>query len=211
MSAEYHSSVRRDIVPLVPRAERLLDVGGGTGATAKFLKREGYAREIGVMDAVAPSDDREIDFHSRADLNDPSAIDSFFEEAGPFDTILLLDVLEHLVDPWTIVKSFAKHVPEDGVMVASIPNVRHHSVTANLLFRNRWTYTDSGLLDRTHLRFFVRETAIDLMTLPGFRIEEVANSPISGRSKQFLNAATFGALRSFLTLQYFIRIRKVSA
>ena len=68
---------------LVPRAGRLLDVGGGTGATAKFLKREGYARQTGVMDAVVPSDDPEIDFHSRTDLNDASAIDNFFQYNQP--------------------------------------------------------------------------------------------------------------------------------
>ena len=77
-----------------------------------------------------------------------------------------------------------------------------------LLLRNRWDYADAGLLDRTHLRFFVRKTAIELMDRDGLTIETVQPSPIGSRKHKLANALTFGALRSLFTLQYFIVARK---
>jgi hypothetical protein len=79
----------------------------------------------------------------------------------------------------------------------------------SLLLANKWEYSDAGVLDRTHLRFFVRETAIRLMSPPGLEVVTVQPSPINRRRDRLLNAATLGCLRSFFTLQYFIVARKV--
>lgn len=209
MDPQYHSLVRRDVIPFVPECERLLDVGGGFGGTAKALKQEGRARQIGVWDAVAPSDDPEIDFTATDDLNDESAIGEFFAKHGNVDVILFLDLLEHLVDPWSVLRNFSQYVRPGGAIVASIPNVRHIEVSGKLLFRNQWTYADAGILDRTHLRFFVRESAIDLMTLPGYSIELVTMSPIGSRLYKLINAVTFNTLRSFFSNQYFIVARRL--
>ena len=204
----YHSNVRTDIAPLVPRSKRLLDVGGGTGATARHLRGIGIADQVGVLDAVADKDRDGLDFAAACNLDDPAAVDAFCHRHGPFDTILFLDVLEHLVDPWASVKRFSRHLNPGGAMVASIPNVRHLSTSAGLLFGNRWHYTDAGLLDRTHLRFFVRDTAIALMQVPGLRIERVEPSPIGRRLYKLINGLTLGRLRSLFTLQYFVVARR---
>jgi tRNA A58 N-methylase Trm61 len=87
--------------------------------------------------------------------------------------MLFLDVLEHLVDPWGAVEIFAAHLPPGGTIVASVPNIRHVSATKDLILHNRWTYADSGILDRTHLRFFVRQTAIELLDRPGLTVRRV--------------------------------------
>ncbi|MGD9665003.1 MAG: hypothetical protein AB7U34_07340, partial [Novosphingobium sp.] len=106
------------------------------------------------------------------------------------------------------VATFARHVSKGGVMIASIPNVRHRSVLVDLLFRNRWRYVEAGVLDRTHLRFFVRDSAIELMKMSGFTIERVEPSPISSRRDALINRLTFGLFRSFFTLQYFVVVRR---
>lgn len=204
MDDYYHSGIRSDVMPYVPNCDRLLDVGGGFGRTAKAIKASGRAKTIGVWDAVAPLEDGEIEYAVRDDLNDTAAIAGFFAEHGAFDVILFLDVLEHLVDPWAVLAEFSKHVAPGGSIVASIPNIRHLSVSGKLLFADRWTYTDAGLLDRTHLRFFVRDTAIELMTLPGFTIRTVTMSPIGSRLYKVINTLTFNQFRSFFSNQYFI-------
>ncbi|PKP92111.1 MAG: methyltransferase [Alphaproteobacteria bacterium HGW-Alphaproteobacteria-14] len=204
----YHSSIRRDIVPLVPQARKLLDVGGGTGATARHLKEIGRVEEIGVMDAVVGSHCDGLDTWSTANLDDPDAVRNYLDEAGPFDVITLLDVLEHLADPWSAVGIFAQALRPGGVMIASIPNIRHVSVSARLLFCNRWDYADAGLLDRTHLRFFVKGTAIALMDRGGLAIERVEASPIGARRYKLANMLTLGLLRSLFTLQYFVVAKK---
>jgi SAM-dependent methyltransferase len=86
---------------------------------------------------------------------------------GRYDTVLLLDVLEHLVDPWAVLGRCRRLLSEDGRALLSIPNVAHWSVRRDLL-RGRWRYQESGLLDRTHLRFFTRATARGLIAESGW-------------------------------------------
>lgn len=207
-SPAYHSSIRRDIAHLVRRSETLLDVGGGTGATARFLRDEGLANEISVMDAIVADHAEGLASWSAANLDDHAAVEEYLERSGPFDTILLLDVLEHLVDPWIAVDLFKRALTPGGVLIASIPNVRHISVSGKLFFGNSWTYSDAGLLDRTHLRFFVRDTATALVDRPGLTVEKVEPSPIGRRKHRVLDALTLGLLRSLFTLQYFIVARR---
>lgn len=208
MNEKYHSTVRMDIVPLVPKAARLLDVGGGTGATARYLRDIGRAGQVGVMDAVTDAERDWLDYASSVNLEDREAVNAFLTQTGPFDVILMLDVLEHLIDPWSNVDLFARHLAPGGAIIASIPNIRHFSVSARLLFCNTWRYTQSGLLDRTHLRFFVRKTAIELMDRPGLVVDHVAPSPIGRRLHKLMNACSLGLFRSFFTLQYFVVARR---
>jgi len=208
MTIEYHSNIRTDIVPLVPQVDKLLDVGGGVGATVRHLKQIGRAREIGVMDAVVEDHLDGLDFASGVNLDDHDLVEQFLAGVGPLDAILMLDVLEHLVDPWSVVELFSRHLRPGGVLIASIPNIRHISVSGPLLFANRWTYTEAGLLDRTHLRFFVRDTAVELMDREGLTVEKVEPSPLGSRIHKLVNALTFGSLRSLFTLQYFVVARR---
>jgi hypothetical protein len=73
---------------------------------------------------------------------------------GHFDVITCADVLEHLVEPGTLLGQLRRYLKDDGRLVVSIPNVRHESVLLPLLVEGRFTYQDAGVLDRTHLRFF---------------------------------------------------------
>jgi len=87
-----------------------------------------------------------------------------------YDSILLSDVLEHLVDPLYVLHGLARHLTPGGKVVVSVPNVAHWSVRKDLLM-GRWEYTDEGILDRTHLRFLTLATAAELMRAGGYRIE----------------------------------------
>jgi hypothetical protein len=86
------------------------------------------------------------------------------------DCVIFADVLEHLVDPWTVLATWSTRLAARGTLVASIPNVLHRSVVRGML-HGRWDYTDEGILDRTHLRFFTRETALELIESAGFRVQ----------------------------------------
>jgi len=126
-----------------------------------------------------------------------------------FDTILLLDILEHLVDPWAAVAKLTPLLRPRGTMIASIPNVRYYKVVLPLLLRGEWTLRDNGILDRTHLRFFVKETAIDLMTSSGLRLDSVTPTGVEkGRKKWLLNRLSGGLLQPFLEYQYLIRVSR---
>ena len=205
---DYHTLVRREIFPLVPVARgTLLDVGGGIGATAAALKAAGRAGKAGVIDIV-PTDSAApgLDFHMSGNLERDDVLERTIAAHGPFDTILCLDVLEHLADPWTTVARLTKALAPGGCIVASLPNVRHYSVTGPLVFAGQWQLEDAGILDRTHLRWFVRESAIDLLTSSGLALQDIVEKPRGGRREILFQAATFGLMRGFLTYQFLIRV-----
>lgn len=206
---DYHHLVRREVVPLVTSdGGTLLDIGGGVGATAAHLKSLGKADRAGVVDLVDGSSVTDLDFRYSGSVEDGVLLKTVAADEGPFDTILMLDVLEHLVDPWKVVAEAHRMLKPGGILVASIPNIRHYTAALPLFFRNRWQLADAGILDRTHLRFFVRNTAIDLVTHSGLKLEDVRGNPGGGGKVRLFRKATFGALNSFTDLQYLIRARR---
>ena len=206
----YHDLVRGDVLPhITARGGVLLDIGGARGATALAARQQGLADRVGVFDLIAPAtEDSGLDFSARVDLEDHQAVAKLFETHGPFDTILTLDILEHLVNPWRMVELLHRHLKPDGVIVASIPNVQHYSVTWPLLRRGEWELQDMGVLDRTHLRFFVRSTAVRLMTSSGLALEVVVGRRSGGRLARMIDRVTLRRLSGFFDLQFIVRVRR---
>jgi len=204
----YHDLIRRDVVQGVPKKGGvLIDVGGGIGATASHLKQLGLADRAGVVDLVErPDGAPPLDFAYNGDLTDEKLLDRIIKEQGPFTTVLFLDILEHLVDPWALVKKFTAALTPDGVMIASIPNVRCLESLFPLVVKNDWTLRDEGILDRTHLRFFTRSSAIELMTSSGLTLQQVIPLPHMGRKYRLFRRATLGLSPSLTDRQYLVRV-----
>jgi len=204
----YHDLVRTDVFDIVPKqAGALLDIGGGIGATSVALKRQGHATRAVVVDIVTEGFLPEVDNTFSGDLNDPAFLAGIQSVEGQFDTILCLDVLEHLVDPWSLVKNLHKLLTPGGVIVASLPNMRFWSVSWGLFGRGRFDLTDKGHHDRTHMRWFVRNTAIDLMTCSGLRLDTIVGK-LPSRRYRLYNALTLGLVRGLYEYQYLIRVSK---
>lgn len=204
----YHDLVRSDVFSMLPLfAGRLLDVGGGVGATSAALKTAGRASEAIVVDHVEHERALGIDKTFVGDLEDLALIDGVIAESGTFDTILCLDVLEHLRDPWMIVRRLHYALREGGSLVISLPNVNHLSVVAPLVLRGKFELVDSGILDRTHLRWFTRSSAIDLATCSGLVLEAI-QSNIYSRAHRLANRLTLGLFSRFFAVQYVIHVRR---
>jgi O-antigen biosynthesis protein len=86
-----------------------------------------------------------------------------------FDAILFADVLEHLRDPDALLRRVRPFISDEGVVIASLPNVAHASVRLALL-GGEFRYRDTGLLDDTHVRFFTRDSIQDLFEESGYAI-----------------------------------------
>lgn len=200
----YYRNFRREILPMLENGiESVLDVGCGEGATSGYLRENGYCRWAAGIEL---SPEAAAQARERLDL----VITGHIEELElPFDDesldlILCLDVLEHLVDPWTVIDRLAKLLRPGGTILASIPNVRHWSVLLPLIFRGRWEYRSEGILDATHLRFFTRQSAVALLRRPELQVDRV--DPLI--STKFQARLARWGLGGFTAVQYLIRARK---
>lgn len=104
-------------------------------------------------------------------LDIESADGAFWARHADADCWVFGDTLEHLRDPWAVLRSIRSVIPENGTVVACIPNAQHWSLQVKLSIGD-FRYEPSGLLDRTHLRWFTRQTMIELFEGTGFAIEE---------------------------------------
>ncbi len=99
---------------------------------------------------------------------------------GPYDLILFGDTLEHLADPGAVLRSLRNALKPEGRLIVSMPNIANWSIRLSLL-AGRFEYSDRGILDRTHLRFFTPNTVSDLMTSSGFAVQSItAAVPVPG-------------------------------
>jgi len=201
--SSYFAFARTEVFPLLPaRMDRVLEIGCGTGATLGALRAAGRcSRTMGIelVEAAAHEAERHVD---EVRVGDIEAAD-LIPERGSFDAILCLDVLEHLVDPWRAVRRLGDALRPGGVLVASIPNVRNIRVVGPLVLFGTWKYTDQGQLDRTHLRFFTRASAIELVGCGGLAVDRVET--VIGRRGKWINRLTLGAFRRFFDFQYLVR------
>lgn len=203
----YHDRVRADVLEIVPeQAGRLFDLGGGIGATGAMLKAMGRATFVALADQVADRVAEGVDQAFAGNLDDLSVLDRVLSDTTPFDTILCLDILEHLRDPWIVVRRLHQAMRPGGVIVFSLPNVNHYSVVAPLVLQGRFELQEAGILDRTHLRWFTRHGAIELATSSGLVLERVKGNIFSRRDR-LINRLTFGLFERFLSIQYVLRVR----
>jgi 2-polyprenyl-3-methyl-5-hydroxy-6-metoxy-1,4-benzoquinol methylase len=161
---DYYSRVNPDLLALIPPDCRVvLEIGCGAGALCEAYRRvnPGVIWWGVEMNSEAAHKARKtpLDFISRNHIEDESGCYgcNSIREWGTCrdaDCLVLGDILEHLEDPWTILKELVEARLKPGAQVlASIPNVQHFSIIYRLL-RGEWEYVDEGLMDRTHLRWF---------------------------------------------------------
>jgi 2-polyprenyl-3-methyl-5-hydroxy-6-metoxy-1,4-benzoquinol methylase len=172
LNLENPANVHRIEMDMIPDGAFVLDIGCHSGIMGEALHEKKTAKVIGIdMDTGA----LEV---ARARLQAALMID--VEEEGwaqkllhegyhNFDIILFGDVLEHTRQPERILLQAKDLLKPDGQIIVSVPNVAHWRVRFGLFF-GRFEYSDSGILDRTHLRFFTQRSAQSLLTNAGYKM-----------------------------------------
>jgi 2-polyprenyl-3-methyl-5-hydroxy-6-metoxy-1,4-benzoquinol methylase len=196
----YYASTRDDVVDALPRPiGAVLDVGCGSGGVGPGLRRAGATRLTGI-EVVAEQAER-------ARENYDQVVAAPVEEAlekveGPFETILCLDVLEHLVDPEQVMCDLHGVAAPGARLQVSLPNARHISLVRDLVFRGTFGYTEWGHRDRTHLRWFTRRDIVEAMERSGWTVQRVSH-PELDRSRG-LDRLTRGRSTEFLVAQWYV-------
>ncbi|MET1133979.1 MAG: class I SAM-dependent methyltransferase [Aeromicrobium sp.] len=157
------------VIDLIGDAHHVLDVGCWAGDLGRVLIDRGCRVSGFELDAEAAAIAAEhLESVVVGDL-DAAPLSGHFE-AGTFDAIIFADVLEHVMDPVGVLADSARLLAPGGRIVISIPNVTHGSLRLALL-QGRWRTTDTGLLDRTHIRFYSREGLLQMVADAGLVTE----------------------------------------
>lgn len=209
---QYYTHVRQEIDHLLPvRVNRMLEIGCGKGDTAAWIRSSrGASQVLGIEidSAAAEGAAGKIDEVICGNFETMDLPEHYRE----FDLILCLDVLEHLVDPWHAMQRISQMLLPGGILIISIPNVRYFRVVWSLLARGRWEYENDGILDRTHLRFFTRRSALELVRGSGLHVTVVSATGLEpGRKTRYFDALTLSLLRPFFEYQYLIKAQKSSS
>ncbi|MDD3083399.1 MAG: class I SAM-dependent methyltransferase [Candidatus ainarchaeum sp.] len=163
----YGDGYNKNVFDLVPEKSFVLDVGCSTGKLGEKLIKEKKCRVFGV------------DFSPKAIKIASKRLDktNFFNldseglpfDNNKFDVIIFADVLEHIKQPDLVLKKFKKILSDDGIVITSIPNIGYVSSRIRHLF-GKWDYYETGLMDKTHIRFFTFKTMSELFLNTGYSV-----------------------------------------
>ena len=214
----YFDQARAEMLAfLPPDCQRVLDVGCGRGNFGALLKKN-RAVEVWGLEPVAAAAteaatklDRVVEGIFTLDTDLPTA---------HFDAVFFNDVLEHLMDPAEALQVAAKLLKPGGVIIASVPNIRHFQAMWEIVVRGEWRYRDSGIFDRTHLRFFTQKSILALFAESGCAVEKIeginsfwsdGSNPHPPRWRYFkiINALTLGGIADMKYLQFAVVARPV--
>lgn len=202
-----HRSEMLDFLPVT--AKRILDVGCGTGNFGAFIKNT-MGIEIWGIELDKEAAQVAITQYDNVLVGDTSEVIANLP-LKYFDCVFFNDVLEHLVNPYEVLQNIKVNLAQGGIVICSIPNVRHYRTLFKLVFKKQWEYKDKGVLDKTHLRFFTEKSIKDMFHMLDY---ELVNMKGIRRTRKLIprliSLLTFGWLSDTLYLQYACEVRPIS-
>ena len=171
--SSYFEGARLDFVSEMsenPEAH-ILEIGcsnGNTGALALAMNKCGKYTGVEIHEAAAQ---KAKDKLSEVLVGDIEQMELPWQD-NTFDALVLSEVLEHLVDPWKVLRRLHRYLKPGAMVFASSPNVSHHRII-RMLLKGEWNLTDDGIMDRTHLRWFTPSTFAQMFEDSGYRVVSV--------------------------------------
>lgn len=203
----YYGLVREEILNLIPSStKRLLDIGCGMGTISSIAKKKFNIEEvIGIekFENAASVASTKLDKVICGDIESLQLeyINNYF------DCILCADVFEHLINPENIIKKLHSLLSDNGVMITSLPNIRHIVPLLKIIF-DRLEYEESGILDKTHLHYYTLHTMKKMFAEAGFEIQKIENNRSRSLKFKIANIITLGLFKPFSIYQYIFVLRK---
>lgn len=183
------------------RPKRVLEIGCGHGQSLWFLKRERTAEFVVGLElvpevAAVARQNPDLDVVLTGDIEQ---IQLDFPR-GYFDLIIASHVLEHMKDPWSVTRRLCDLLSPEGQFIGSLPNVRNARVIVPLILFGKFQYTQEGILDWTHTKFFTESTIYDLLKSSGLTVQKM--EPEFSPRPAVINRMTLGVFKNLLCFTY---------
>ena len=205
IDGKYYSQVRGEMLDCIDKKRldsfKVLDVGAGEGGFIQTLKAN---LNLSSVWAIEPSlSAKKIDADTVLELNVEGSLDQLPNQY--FDLVIFNDVLEHLEDPWNVLKRIKSCLAENGEIIISVPNFLFIHTFKRVLLGD-FRYEDFGVMDKTHLRFYTKKSLIRMLNECGYRVEyiEGINGFYTWKYK-VLSVCTFGLIKNWLHQQWACR------
>ncbi len=190
---DYFSGVRADIIQKISdrKSLKILEVGCGLGGTGALALRNGIAAEY---DAI------ELDEKS-AEVARPKLTNVYNENVDQFDfntlgktydCLILSEVMEHLAYPWLALERIAPLLAPGALVFASSPNIASIGILKALI-RGQFRYTEWGVMDVTHLRWFTPGSFMEMFEDAGFCTDKIGPVGELSKGRKAFNILTFEA------------------
>ena len=164
-----YASINKPVFQQIPQqAKRILDIGCGSGNLSQAIKQKLNCEVVGI---TYSEDEANLasQFLNNVIIVDINELDT--STLGEFDCIICSHILEHLYNPEKLLIKLHNNLSKEGKLIVALPNI--------LFFKQRWEfikgnfkYTDGGLMDKTHFRFFDWETAYQLLIETNWHVTE---------------------------------------
>ncbi len=196
-----------------PRFKNVLEIGAGTGASLIYMLENKMAETVNGIDLTEIKDSFQQDPRIQNFWLGDIEKDDFNIPAESFDCIFCGDILEHLIDPWTTMALIQKWLKPGGTFILSIPNIREIYTFSQIYLKGSFKYNpEGGILDKTHLRFFCRKDAKELVETSGLKVLDIYSNFQTEHLKgwrTYFNKITFRLFEEFLTIQHFVLAKKI--
>lgn len=166
---QYPNSARTELIEFLPKQyQTVLEIGCGTGGFKQSLNHD-----IEIW-GVEPNELAS----QHAELKGYKVVTGYYNDVESqcpdhyFDLIICNDVIEHMVVHEKILMDIQKKMKPNATLVGSIPNIKHYLVLFELLFKRDWNYKETGVLDKTHLRFLTEKSLKRTFEECGFTVEK---------------------------------------
>lgn len=165
----YYQNLRQEVADYIDNTPKfILEIGCGEGNFGHAIGEKYDAEVWGIEPTESYANKAKQKLHKVYIDTVENALEELPQHK--FDLIVANDVLEHLVDPYTVLKTFHKNLAKQGRVISSIPNMRNFHVFYQLSRHKNWEYQESGVLDRTHLRFFTTNSIKNMYDNCGYSV-----------------------------------------
>lgn len=194
--SKYHQKIDIDahnstshILKAINQNSTVLEFGSSSGYMTQYMK-DFLNCKVNIVEINA-KDGEEASVWAETSFIGPEEgdIEKFYwkNKINLYDHIIFSDVLEHIRNPWLILKESINLLKKDGTILISVPNIGHNSVLIDL-WNGKFNYRELGLLDNTHIRFFTRESLEKMVSGAGLYLNKEMNTFCAVENTEFLNS-----------------------